>query len=62
MTFNKDCRYLDLTRMESNRSEKGVIGGGVESNQRNMHPCMSEDNELDWIYECPEDCPHFKRA
>ena len=60
MTFNDECRYLDRTRMESDRMEKGLVGGGKTSKQRNYHPCLSEENPDDWVSECPEDCPYFQ--
>ena len=60
MTFNRQCRHLDITRMDSNRTERGVIGGENASVQTNFHPCLSADNPEEWVSECPDDCPYFE--
>ena len=60
MTFNRECRHLDMTRMDSNRCEKGLVGGENASTQRNFHPCLSEENSEEWVSECPDDCPYFE--
>ena len=33
---------------------------GKEKIIRRKHPCLSKENELEWIYECPENCRYFK--
>ena len=59
MTFNEKCRFLDLTKMESDVI-KHKTKEGKEKIIRRKHPCLSEENELDWVYECPEDCRYFE--
>jgi len=34
---------------------------GKEKIYRRKRPCLSEKNELDWIYECPKDCRYFEQ-
>jgi hypothetical protein len=58
MTFNEECRFLDLTKMKTEVIKHRTIKG-KEKIIRRKYPCLSEENKLDWIYECPDDCPYF---
>jgi len=59
MTFNKECRFLNLTKMESDVIKHRTTKGKEKIIKR-KHPCLSEENKLDWVYECTDDCPYFE--
>jgi len=59
ITFNEECMFLDLTKMESDVIKRKTMQG-KEKIIRRKHPCLSKENELEWIYECPENCRYFK--
>jgi hypothetical protein len=61
MTFNKECKYLDLKRMKSDEITVGSKGRIHKPGlRRYYHPCLSEENPDDWISECPNNCPYFQ--
>ena len=60
MTFNENCKFLDITKMETDVI-KQKTSKGKEKIYRRKRSCLSEKNELDWIYECPEDCRYFEQ-
>ena len=59
MTFNEECMFLDITKMETGVIKRKNMQG-KEKIYRKKHPCLSKENELEWIYECPEKCRYFK--
>jgi hypothetical protein len=61
LTFNENCKFLDITKMETDVI-KQKTSKGTEKIYRRKHPCLSEKNELDWIYECPKDCRYFEQT
>jgi len=60
MTFNEECMFLDITKMETDKIKHKTMDGNQPLFRR-KHPCLSEGNKLEWIYECPEDCPYFEQ-
>lgn len=47
MTFNEECRFLDKTRMKTDKIKHKTMEGDQPLFRR-KHPCLSEGNELDW--------------
>lgn len=61
MTFNQDCKYLDMNRMDSKVIySKGLVGGGEVTKRIFYHPCLSKKNPDFWVSECPDDCSYFE--
>ena len=58
IAFNRECINLDPTRMDSDVIEHNTMKG-AEKKVRKRRYCLSEKNELYWIYDCPEDCQYF---
>ncbi len=60
MTFNRECRFLKTTEMIINVIEHKTMQGNEPQTGKIKHPCLSEENPEDWVYECPEGCPYFE--
>lgn len=61
MEFNRECKFLDMNKMDSKVVVfKGVSGRGKETKRIFYHPCLSEYNPDYWISKCPKDCPYFE--
>ena len=60
MAFNKNCKYLGKLMMETDVIEKKTMNG-KERVFRKKRMCLSDENKLEWVYECPKDCEYFKQ-
>lgn len=58
MTFNRECRHFDFTKMDSDRIERGTMNR-TEIIIRPKFPCLAKEDE-EWIYKWPDNCPLFE--
>lgn len=60
MSFNRECIFLKTTEMIRDPIERKSMQGNEPQIGRIKHPCLSEKNPEDWVYECPENCSYFE--